>query len=90
MIGKLQRKINRAQKGKVSIKVKFDLIIHKVVHIPSTVDSCRVVWQRGAKIQLTDDKPVRDGKLVRDTLLTNLRWARYSEHISPIYSSKYK
>ncbi|GMH35754.1 hypothetical protein BSKO_03622 [Bryopsis sp. KO-2023] len=61
MFKKIQRNIERKRDGKVPIKFRFEITIHELTGIPPKVDLCRVVWARGAKIQMTNAAQVHDG-----------------------------
>lgn len=61
MFKKLQRQIDRKKAGSQAIKYRFDLHLDSLNGLPKTVTQCRMVWARGAKVQLTKLVWVEDG-----------------------------
>jgi len=53
MLKKLQRQVDRKKAGAHALKYRFDLKLESLQGLPRTVTQCRVVWARGAKVQLS-------------------------------------
>lgn len=61
MLGKLQRNLERKKDGRLPVKFRFDVKVVELRMIPESIDICRVVWSRGAKVLMTDISQVEDG-----------------------------
>eukprot|EP00951_Prasinocladus_malaysianus_P026096 scaffold230555_cov44-Prasinocladus_malaysianus.AAC.1 len=61
MFKKLQRQIDRKKAGAQSIKYRFDLHLAGLEGLPKSVKECRIVWARGAKVQLSKIVQAKDG-----------------------------
>lgn len=61
MFKKLQRNLERKKEGKTPIKFRFDVQVKELQGVPASVDECRVVWSRGAKVQMTDLAHAHEG-----------------------------
>jgi hypothetical protein len=61
MLGRLSRGIGHKSGGKRGCKFRFDILVDKLDNLPAPVKRCRVVWSRGAKLQMTEVKDVSKG-----------------------------
>jgi len=61
MFKKLQRQIDRKKAGSQALKYRFDLHLESLEGLPPSVTECRVVWARGAKVQLSKLVTVQGG-----------------------------
>ena len=62
MFKKLQRQLERKREGRHPLKFRFDVKVLSVVGIPKALRQCRVVWSRGAKVQITPPAEAKDGR----------------------------
>lgn len=62
MLGRISRGIGHKSGGKKGTKYRFDIVIEKLDNLPGPIKKCRVVWSRGAKLQMTSIKDVNKGK----------------------------
>jgi hypothetical protein len=72
MFKKLQRQIDRKKAGAQSLKYRFDLQIDAVEGLPGGVTQCRVLWARGAKVQLSRLAEVQNGTARIEQQLTQV------------------
>eukprot|EP00890_Picochlorum_soloecismus_P000942 jgi/Picsp_1/1849/NSC_05316-R1_hypothetical protein CHLNCDRAFT_132885 [Chlorella variabilis] len=57
------RKVSRALGGKKeSVRVRIDVTITELANLPAQAKSCRIVWARDAKLQITRLSTVQEGK----------------------------
>lgn len=62
MFKKLGRGLAHKSGGKTPLKFRFDVQVVQLENLPSPIKNCRVVWSRGAKMQITDFKNALNGK----------------------------
>lgn len=72
MFKKLQRQIDRKKAGSQSLKYRFDLQLGTLEGLPAGCTQCRVLWARGAKVQLSRLVDVRDGIATFEQQLTQV------------------
>lgn len=80
MLKKLQRNLERKKDGKTPVKFRFDVQIKELRGVPGNVDHCRVVWSRGAKVQMTDLALVTEGNGMKNWKYGGTKW-----HLQRIY-----
>lgn len=56
------KRVSRGFGGKKAQKFHLNVFVEKLDNLPSAVKRCRVVWSRGAKVQMTDVKDVAKGE----------------------------
>ena len=58
------RKVSRALGGKKeSVRVRIDVTITELANLPAQAKSCRIVWARDAKLQITRLSTVQEGTM---------------------------
>jgi len=58
------RKVSRALGGKKeSVRVRIDVTITELANLPAQAKSCRIVWARDAKVQMTRLCTVQEGMM---------------------------
>lgn len=58
------RKVSRALGGKKeSVRVRIDVMITELSNLPAQAKSCRIVWARDAKVQMTKLCNVHEGMI---------------------------
>jgi hypothetical protein len=62
MFKKLSRGLAHKSGGKTPLKFRFDVQVVQLENLPSAVKNCRVVWSRGAKVQMTEFKNTLNGE----------------------------
>lgn len=61
MLSRISRGLRTGNKQ--PLKYRFDVRVEKLDNLPGPVKKCRVVWSRGAKLQMTETQDVRNGEL---------------------------
>ena len=79
MLGKVKRAIARRKEGASPQKWRFDCRVTSLQGIPSLVSSCRIVWARGKKYQMTNATQAFDGQAT---------WNQQLSHMVTMYTTK--
>jgi hypothetical protein len=61
MLGRLSRGLGHKSGQRRGAKYRFDVLVDKLDNLPAPVKRCRVLWSRGAKVQMTNMKDVTKG-----------------------------
>jgi hypothetical protein len=61
MLARLSKGLAHKTGGKTALKFRFDVQVDRLENLPPAVKRCRVVWSRGAKLQMTDMKEAGGG-----------------------------